>query len=173
MINMKHTPTTTTTTEAQMDKLTPRQKQVVVLFNQGNPVKAIAQELGVKTVTVYGALKAANRKLGIKGRLRKASWKKYKPGKPVVNKPANPALQAYLSGLSKTLGRNVKAGSVHISANFHGQDSVSSPESYRQAKDVVAGLDQLAAAAKAAGRTFVRRDFIVSAIAAKLKEVLS
>jgi DNA-binding CsgD family transcriptional regulator len=173
MINMKNTPTTTTTTTVQLDKLTPRQKQVVVLFNQGNPVKAIAQELGVKTVTVYGALKAANRRLGIKSRLRKASWKKYKPGKPVVNKPAKPALQAYLSGLSKPRDRNVKAGSVNITANFHGQEAVSSPESYRQAKDAAAGLDQIAAAAKSAGRTFVRRDFIVSAVAAKLKEVLS
>lgn len=176
MINMDKTTTTTTTTQSgvSLDKLTPRQKQVIVLFNQGTPVKAIAKELGVKPVTVYGAIKSANRRLGIVGRLRKSSWKKYKPGKVAV--PATPkGLKSYLDNLPARINRAEfkSRKSISIHASIHAHESKTNPALYSLASKVQASISAMAILAEKHGKVFSRRQFILEAIAEKIKGVQS
>lgn len=184
MINMKHTPTTTTTTP-QEPKLSPRQAEALALYKQKTPVKEIAAKLGVKTVTVYGLLKQANIKSGLVGRLghtrKKSAWKKYKPGKSVIEKPvgkARPAIPAgvqdFLDSLPdnhKTSKIKNKAKSIYIACSVHGAES--NTDLYRQVAQVDAALTALATLAKEQGKIFIRREFVLAAVIKALKEVRS
>lgn len=181
MINMKHTPTTTTTTTQEI-KLSPRQAEALALYKQKTPVKEIAAKLGVKTVTVYGLLKQANAKAGLVGRLghtrKKSTWKKYKPGKSVIEKPARPAVPSGVQGFLDSLPDSHKASkhkakgkAIYIACSVHGYESNSAL--YSQAVQVDAALVALAALAKEQGKVFIRREFVLAAVIKALKEVRS
>jgi len=174
MINMKHTPTTTTTT--QEPKLSPRQAEAVALYKQKTPVKEIAVKLGIKTVTVYGLLKQAQRKTGLVGRLGhtrpKPTWKKYKPGKDDAKLEIPASIQSYLETLPVAHKAKSKTGSpVHLSCSVTKHEA--GTDLYRRVAKANLAINGLGALAKKSGRTFTRREFILEAIEAKLKEVRS
>lgn len=154
--------------------LTERQKQVTDLHSKGVSVKDIAINLGIKTVTVYATLKSARRRLGEVTRLNG------KPSQELAVKAHHigpgAGLAQLLAGLEPTFrDRNAKSKlkAVNIGCTFHVGDAQAKPATYQLALTVEAKLDKLAELARANGKVFVRREFILKAIDAQLKGVLS
>lgn len=153
--------------------LSERQKQVFDLHNKGVSVKDISLNLGIKTVTVYATLQLAKKKLGQVGRLN---------AKPVKGKSikahvpsASSALASFLSQLKasyESKGKATTAKTVNLGCTFQPADAKAKPEQYELACKLDDALNKLHGLAKAQGKTFVRRKFILEAIQAKLKEVL-
>jgi DNA-binding CsgD family transcriptional regulator len=154
--------------------LTERQKQVSDLHNKGVSVKDIALNLGIKTVTVYATLKSARRRLGEVTRLNGKLVK----GVAVKAHSIGPGagLVQLLAGLDSSFkSRNSKARKdpINIGCTFHPGDAHAKPKVYEIALSVADGLDKVAKLAKDNGKVFVRREFVLQAVADRLKEVLS
>ncbi len=154
--------------------LTERQKQVHDLHNKGVSVKDIALNLGIKTVTVYATLKSARRRLGVATRLngklvKSVAIKAHSigPGAGLVQ------LLAGLDSSFKTINRNTRKKPINIGCTFHPGEAQTKPKVYERALSVADGLDKVAKIAKDNGKVFIRREFVLQAVADRLKEVLS
>jgi DNA-binding CsgD family transcriptional regulator len=147
--------------------LTKRQAQVLNLYKDGVSVSEIAQQIGVKKVTIYATLKGAHKKLGHTGRLGKSV-------ESPAQIPAGNKLNNFLAGLGSSFkSHKGKLATINIGCAFHSGDAKAKPGVYELASSTAKRLDELAKLAKASGKVFVRREFILQAIADRLKEVLS
>ncbi len=55
--------------EAQLDRLTPREKEVLRLMAEGSPSRAVAAELGISYTTVRTHIRSLGSKLGVHSKL--------------------------------------------------------------------------------------------------------
>jgi DNA-binding NarL/FixJ family response regulator len=55
--------------EAQLDRLTPREKEVLRLMGEGNPSRAIASQLGISYTTVRTHIRSLGNKLAVHSKL--------------------------------------------------------------------------------------------------------
>jgi len=152
--------------------LTERQKQVSDLHNKGVSVKDIAINLGIKTVTVYATLKSARRRLGVATRLNG------KPDKGIAVKAHHVGPGAGLAQLLAGLDSSFKSckgklPTINIGCTYHSGDAVAKPHMYKLAEAIEERLTELGKIAKANGKVFIRREFVLKALADKLQEVLS
>lgn len=154
--------------------LTARQKQVLDLYNKGVSVKDIGANLAIKTVTVYATLKSARKRIGQDNRLNSKPCPKPSAKLVVKSKHVGDGVAKLLSTLESSFkSQNVSGKTINLGCTFHAGDARANPKVYELAVQIDRDLDSLRKLAKAQGKVFVRRHFIVHALADKLKEVLS